>query len=148
MQPLISGRFFFYSQRVKHLSTSGRSESLDGYSGFGSHGTQLWVNAIPCTVELSVLWKWQGARESLFPALRSVHIDSLDIEDAALLYLITPDTTGLSINIHYDPDNFGFMVPEDLAQKCTRLRLFEISCHKSSSRHHLWYEPFKREEYT
>jgi hypothetical protein len=133
MQPLISGRFFFYSQRVRHLSTSRIPESLDGDYDFRSYGTQLRVSAIPGSVERSVIREWQGAREALFPTLRSVHIELLDIEDAALLYLITPDTTGLSINVHYDLGNIGPMIPEDLAQKCTGLRRFETNCHNSSS---------------
>jgi hypothetical protein len=138
MQPLISGRFFFYSQRVRHLSTSESSESLDKYSNFGGYVTQLRASAIPGSVERSVIRAWQGAREPLFSALRSVHIELPDIEDAALLYLITPTTTGLSINILKDLGNIGPVVPEDLAQKCTGLRRFETNRHESSSHTFLW----------
>jgi hypothetical protein len=133
MQPLISGRFFFYLQRVRHLSTSRIPEGLDEDYGLRSYGPQLRVSAIPGSVERSVIREWQGAREALFPALRSVHIELLDIEDAALLYLITPNTTGFSINILNYPMDIGPMIPEDLAQRCTGLCRFEINSHNSSS---------------
>jgi hypothetical protein len=114
-----SGRFFFYSRRVKHFVRSLPQEQ---------HRHSIQRN-----VDDTVTSAWQTPSAALFPLLRHLHIQIPGTEDSSMLGFLSPSITSLFVELPPNLDNLGeFLLPHNWSQQSKGLVSFKLNfvgCH-------------------